>query len=455
MSVDLVVCRKVEIPYVEAMDQVDAQTLITAAGLAVQIAGYVYDCMMAPEGHVHMQDPRGGWVCPTTTVYLTISLGGRPVPDVVGMTQAAAESAINNPDYPCNGCSIEVGAVSYEHNNTVPEGHVISQSIAAGVKICGIVEVNLTVSLGPAPANEPPVASDLSLTPVSPTTLNSLSGSYTYSDADGDPESGTEIRWYRSGSLQTAYNDQLSIPSSATSVGQNWNFTVEPKDGTDFGTLKTSPTVTIHDVPSTTVVVPNVVGMSETEANSAITSAGLYASYSYEYSDAVPGGYVIGQNPSGGTSVPEGSDVDLTISRGPQQPGEDPPIPGQPVAACLVAHWKLDEGFGNTAIDSSGNGFDITLHNTTWEDGVFGGAAHFQGVGYGNVSNINCNDNAITVCAWVFHDEFRTYRIERYVTVSEPSVAVIRKEYDGRLHFYIGTDGNFRHLLVDDVLTEG
>ncbi len=38
----------------------------------------------------------------------------------------------------------------------------------------------------------------------------------------------------------------------------------------------------------------------------------------------------------------------------------------------LVGWWKLDEGAGNTAIDSSGNGFDIPLQNHTWGNGVFG-----------------------------------------------------------------------------------
>jgi hypothetical protein len=39
-------------------------------------------------------------------------------------------------------------------------------------------------------------------------------------------------------------------------------------------------------------------------------------------------------------------------------------------------------------MDSSGNGFDILLPDTTtWEDGLFGGAVHFHGVGEGNVGN--------------------------------------------------------------------
>ncbi len=39
-------------------------------------------------------------------------------------------------------------------------------------------------------------------------------------------------------------------------------------------------------------------------------------------------------------------------------------------------------------MDSSGNGFDILLPDTTtWEDGLFGDVVHFHGVGEGNVGN--------------------------------------------------------------------
>jgi hypothetical protein len=143
----------------------------------------------------------------------------------------------------------------------------------------------------------------------------------------------------------------------------------------------------------------------------------------------------------------------------PSEVGMAPPPPILPDIADphLVGWWKLDDGSGTTAIDSSGNGFDIPLHNTRkirWEDGGCGGALHFHGGGSGYVENFNYSDNAITVCAWVRHDAFRIGEIERYITVA-PEIAVIRKDWDGSLHFYIKTDGNLRHLLVSDVLREG
>jgi len=100
-----------------------------------------------------------------------------------------------------------------------------------------------------AAPNTPPVASNLSITPSSPETTDDLVGSYDYYDADGDDESGSEIKWYKDDLLQTAYNDSLTVPSSATSDGEEWYFTVKPSDGEDFGTLMTSPAVTIGAPP--------------------------------------------------------------------------------------------------------------------------------------------------------------------------------------------------------------
>ena len=106
--------------------------------------------------------------------------------------------------------------------------------------------------------NDPPVASDLAISPPSPVTTDDLVGSYTYYDADGNPESGSEIRWYKDGVLQPAYNNTLTIPLSETAKGEAWYFTVRPKDGTAFGALQTSPSVTIQNSPPTTAPVVDV-----------------------------------------------------------------------------------------------------------------------------------------------------------------------------------------------------
>jgi len=44
-----------------------------------------------------------------------------------------------------------------------------------------------------------------------------------------------------------------------------------------------------------------------------------------------------------------------------------------------IGLWKMDTGYGNIAIDSSGNGFDGVLYGTSWVDGKFGKALKFFG----------------------------------------------------------------------------
>jgi hypothetical protein len=76
-----------------------------------------------------------------------------------------------------------------------------------------------------------------------------------------------------------------------------------------------------------------------------------------------------------------------------------------PAKADLVGWWRLDEGSGTTAADSSGNGNDGTLRgDPQWVAGVVGGALDFDG----NGDYIDCGNNPIfnitdeiTLAIWV------------------------------------------------------
>ena len=89
----------------------------------------------------------------------------------------------------------------------------------------------------------------------------------------------------------------------------------------------------------------------------------------------------------------------------------------------LVAAYTFDEGTGDTAADSSGNGYDGVIMAGDWVDGVFGMAAEFTG---GNshmaaegvfASNPN---NAITLGAWFQLIAHTTY--EGVISGSDPAV---------------------------------
>jgi hypothetical protein len=98
-------------------------------------------------------------------------------------------------------------------------------------------------------SNTPPTADNLKITPSEPITEDELTCGYDFGDIDGDAESGTEIKWFKNGSEQTQYSGQIVIPSSATSRGDRWYWTLKPKDGTEFGEQKTSSEVVIGNTP--------------------------------------------------------------------------------------------------------------------------------------------------------------------------------------------------------------
>lgn len=95
---------------------------------------------------------------------------------------------------------------------------------------------------GAAP-NTAPTASNLLLGPNGATTVSTLSLSYTYNDADNDPESGTIIDWFRDGVQIT--NAGTTAASSLTAKNQEWYAVVTPSDGSDAGTSVTSNTLVI------------------------------------------------------------------------------------------------------------------------------------------------------------------------------------------------------------------
>ncbi|MFX0185408.1 MAG: DUF2341 domain-containing protein, partial [Candidatus Hodarchaeota archaeon] len=92
-----------------------------------------------------------------------------------------------------------------------------------------------TLSPGVQILNTAPTASDITITPSNPATNVSLTAEWNFTDVDGDTETSSWlIRWYKDGQYQATYDDQIVIPSSATSKGEYWNFTVQVHDGSDY-----------------------------------------------------------------------------------------------------------------------------------------------------------------------------------------------------------------------------
>ena len=76
----------------------------------------------------------------------------------------------------------------------------------------------------------PPVASNVTYVPTSPTKGTGLGVSYDYHDADGDSEQGTLIKWWRDGLRVTSIDDLTDVPNSWIARGQQWQVEVTPSD---------------------------------------------------------------------------------------------------------------------------------------------------------------------------------------------------------------------------------
>ena len=139
----------VEVPFLVGLTQAAAATQITGAGLSV---GTVTSSnSAAPLGSVISQSPISGtFVPPGSTVDLVVSLGPTQaiVPNVVGLLQGAAETAIVN-------AGLIVGSISSQNSNSNPAGTVMAQGPTAGALVNSGTPVNLIVSLGPSQPTDP------------------------------------------------------------------------------------------------------------------------------------------------------------------------------------------------------------------------------------------------------------------------------------------------------------
>lgn len=113
-------------------------------------------------------------------------------------------------------------------------------------------------------------------------------------------------------------------------------------------------------------------------------------------------------------------------------------------AVTPVGHWKLDDGSGSTAADSSGNGNAGNLGGTTsWITGKRGGALHVSGSGAGvriARSSILEPASGITVSAWVRRTGSPgayKYVVAKGATGCIAASYALYTGHDGGLGFYV------------------
>ena len=269
----------VTVPGVVDLLQAAAEGAIAGAGLSVGAITTASSAMVLA-GRVISQQPAGGAsVAPGASVALVISTGPTmvTVPEVVELTRAAAESAIVAAD-------LAVGTVGTAHSDTVPLGRVISQDPEGGSSAASGTAVALVVSSGPAIVTVPEVVGL----------------------PQGAAESALQDLGLAVGTVDTGISE--SVPAGSV-------MSQDPEAGAsvDAG----SSVALVVSIGPSAVVVPDVVGLAQAAAESAIVDAQLViGTVGTASSDAVPEGHVISQQPAGGASVAPGVSVSLVISTG-------------------------------------------------------------------------------------------------------------------------------------------
>ncbi|MCP4130463.1 MAG: PASTA domain-containing protein, partial [bacterium] len=160
--------------------------------------------------------------------------------------------------------------------------------------------------------NEAPVANAGSGSTVFVNNTVPLNGSGS-SDPEGDALSFTwSIQSAPSGSNSAISNPAAATTSFVPDSAGTFVIQLVVNDGFQDSTVDTV-SITVSPVIS----VPNVVGMAETAAGTAITGAELaVGSTSQSYSNSIPAGSVISQNPAAGTTAFRNSEVDIVLSLG-------------------------------------------------------------------------------------------------------------------------------------------
>lgn len=249
----------------------DVQADLDALGLRTQVEEEFSDDV--DTGSVTRSDPEGGSsVHKRAEVQLYVSKGVdmKTVPEVTGKSQDEAQRSLTD-------AGLAVGAVTDAYSEDVPQGQVISQSVAAGTSLAHDSAVDIVLSKGREPLTVP--------------TLSGLSASAAKSAIEdlGLVAAPTE-----------AYSDTVAegqVISQQTREGS----TLHRGDSVAY---------TVSKGPEK-VAIPDVVGLQREEARSLLEGAGFTVK-----EEAILGGFfgtVRSSDPAAGTMTKKGSTVTITI----------------------------------------------------------------------------------------------------------------------------------------------
>ena len=375
-SVGLVISlgvKMVKVPDVQYRDKDSAIKTLTDNELSYTIVEAESESVAA--GVVISQSiKRDTQVTPGTSVELVVSTGPakKDVPDITGMDEAAAKSALSALGLIVN--------VSYANSDTVASGKVISQSITGSKAAKKGDSVSIVVSSGEVLFAVPNVVGSDRATAES--ALKSAGFKVEVADQYSDTvekdkvisqseTAGTNIKKNStvlivvSKGMQTVTvpnvvgKDSGSAQKAMTDAGLSVNIQEQASDTVAAGKVISQSTAAGSSVkpgtPVTLIVstgmpkvtVPNVVGSDRATAERALSDNGLTSSVSEQYSDTIAAGIVMSQTVAAGSSVNKGSRVEIVVSRGPENAGV-PNVVGSDrssaISALEAAGFKVSEG---------------------------------------------------------------------------------------------------------------
>ena len=202
------------------------------------------------------------------------------IPDLRGMTEDEATKELNDMGL---GIKVENERVP---SNEYAEGEVVSSDPPAGEKVDLHTQVSVTLSSG-----------EEAQTTKVPNVV-------------GKEESDAEKMLADAG-LKVAKDSDYS-----DDVQEGYVISCDPGVGQEVD--EESTVKLVISLGSRPAEVPPIEGMSQSDAEAALSNAGLSGSASEEFSDSVEAGFVIRQETEAGKKVSKGTTINYTVSKGPE-----------------------------------------------------------------------------------------------------------------------------------------
>ena len=348
---------KVAVPNLIGLNQTDAEKAISNAGLIGVPGDPVVSSDVAPGLVCQQSIAAGTQVDEGTQIAFATALEDNKVsvPDLVGEPFEGASSALTN-----LGLGFDK---STSYSDSFDEGIVMSQSVDFGVEVPKGTIVTLCVSLGPAPAQQVEVPDVYTYTlDDAAKALESAGLDYRYTgEEDGtviamNPDAGTTVDEGTVVSLRLQHKSStVEVPDI---VGMSGDDALEECKELGLGlkydeSMGNQPLIaqnppagtlvdpgfvvegTEPDPEPTTVAVPNVVGMTGDDALGVINDAGL----KFKYDESRGSEELTATKPAAGTEVKPGSMVEGIFPDRPQPATVEIPdlsgMKGKDAAAAL------------------------------------------------------------------------------------------------------------------------